>query len=295
MFSLLKDDTHLFWICPFAANIWSWINELFGFQWNPNVQNFETVTAHATTRSAAICDFWVAAITNVLTEIWHHRNSYIFNNILASSRRVKSKILANFFECSILMKSTMHNRVEDLMIFKKLQINPRPAKPTRVLQCFLSLPDLDQLKIGCDGCSRGNPGPSGAGVILHDHTGNTISAMLARLGICTNFVVELLVIIFGLEWASDRGWSKIWVTSDSQTAIKFFASDRVPWFINSRCHNIRKSLTIKFSSVFREINFTANTMSKRGANLLLGTKETFDHWPSFLVVENLNTCYFIFS
>ncbi|OVA06386.1 Ribonuclease H domain [Macleaya cordata] len=291
----IEDDTHLFWICPFAATIWSWIHELFGFQWNLHVQNFETVTAHATTRSAAIRDLWAAAITNVLTEIWHHRNSCIFNNILASSRRVKSKILANFFECSILMKITMHNRVEDLMIFKNLQINLRPAKPTRVLQCFWSLPDLDQLRIGCDGCSKGNPDPSGAGVILRDHTGNTIGTMSAELGICTNFVAELLAIILGLEWASDRGWSKIWVTFDSQTAIKCFASDKVPWFINSRWHNIRKNLTIKFSSVFREINFAADTMSKRGANLPLGTKETFDHRPSFLAVENPNTCYFRFS
>ncbi|OVA04761.1 Ribonuclease H domain [Macleaya cordata] len=286
----------MFWICLFAVNLWSWIHELFGFQWNPHVQNFETVTAHATTRSAAIRDLWAAAvITYVLTEIWHHQNSCIFNNISASSRQVKSKILANFVECSILMKSTMHNRVEDLMIFKNLQINPRPAKPTRVLQCFWSLPDLDQLKIGCDGCSRGNLGPSGAGVILRDHTGNTIGAMSAGLRICTNFVAELLAIIFGLEWALDRGWSKIWVTSDSQTAIKCFASDKVSWFIISRWHNIRKNLTIKFSSVFRETNFAADTMSKRGANLPLGTNETFDHRPSFLVVENPNTCYFRFS
>ncbi|OVA20290.1 Ribonuclease H domain [Macleaya cordata] len=209
----IEDDTHLFWICLFAANIWSWIHELFGFQWNPHIQNFETVTAHATTRSVAICNLWATAITNVLTEIWHHRNSCIFNNIPASSRRVKSKILANFFECSILMKSTMHIR---------------------------SLPYLDQLKIGCDGCSRGNPGPNGAWVILRDHTGNTIGAMSAGLGICTNFVAELLAIILGLEWASDRGWSKIWVTSDSQTAIKCFASDRVPCLVGMpRPHNVK--------------------------------------------------------
>ncbi|OVA00928.1 Ribonuclease H domain [Macleaya cordata] len=189
----------------------------------------------------------------------------------------------------------MHNRVEDLMIFKNFQINPRPVKSTEVLQYFWSLPDLDQLKIRCDGFSRANPGPSGARVILRDHTGNTIGAMSAGLGICTNFVAELLAIIFGLEWASDRGWSKIWVTSDSQTAIKCFASDKVPWFIISRWHNIRKNLTIKFLSVFRETNFVADTMSKRGANLPLGTKETFDHRLSFLAVENPNTCYFRFS
>ncbi|OUZ99534.1 hypothetical protein BVC80_1527g4 [Macleaya cordata] len=85
------------------------------------------------------------------------------------------------------------------MSFKNLQINPRPAKPTRVLQCFWSLPDLDQLKIGCDGCTKGNPGQSGARVILRNHTGNTIGAMSAGLGIRTNFVAELLAIIFGLE------------------------------------------------------------------------------------------------
>ncbi|OVA08056.1 Ribonuclease H domain [Macleaya cordata] len=149
--------------------------------------------------------------------------------------------------------------------------------------------------MGCDGCSRGNPGPSGAGVILRDHTGNTIGAMSVGLGICTNFVAELLAIILGLEWALDRGWSKIWVTSDSQTTITCFASDKVLWFINSRWNNIRKNLTIKFSTVFRETNFAADTMSKRVANLPLGTKETFDHRPSFLAIENPNTYYFRFS
>ncbi|OVA19416.1 Ribonuclease H domain [Macleaya cordata] len=189
----------------------------------------------------------------------------------------------------------MHNRVEDLMIFNSLKITPRPVKATRVLQCFWFLPDFNQVKLGCDGCSSGNPGPGGAGVIIRDHAGNTIGAMSVGLGICTNFVAKILAIILGLEWASSRGWSNIWVTSDSQSAINRFAEDKVPWFILPRWKNVKRNLTIKFSSVYRETNFAVDTLSKRGAALTLGTKDCYDDRPSFLAFENPDSFYFRFS
>ncbi|OVA19111.1 Ribonuclease H domain [Macleaya cordata] len=118
--------------------------------------------------------------------------------------------------------------------------------------------------------------------------------MAVRLGVCTNFVVEALAFIFGLEWAKDMGWSNIWITSDSQVAIRCFVEEKVPWFILPRLNNVRQNLTLKFSSVFRENNFAADTLSKRGALLPPGIKDTFDHRPVFLAVENPNTCYFRF-
>ncbi|OVA06545.1 Ribonuclease H domain [Macleaya cordata] len=290
-----EDDRHIFWDCKFVVDIWTWVIDLFGFRRPLDPLNFNNLVECATNRSAAIQDLWTAAITYVITEVWLHRNSCVFENKRTSSHRVKQKILANFLECSILMKSDMHNRVSDLMIFSSLKIIPRPVVSSVIHECFWIPPAIDQLKIGCDGCSRGNPGNAGAGIVLRDHRGSTLGAMAVGLGICTNFVAEVLAILLGLEWAKNLGWTNIWVTSDSQAAIRCFIDNKVPWFILTRWNSVKEGIRTSFSFVFRETNFAADTMSKRGAYLPLGTKESFDYRPTFLSVENPDSCYYRFS
>ncbi|OVA07910.1 Ribonuclease H domain [Macleaya cordata] len=293
--SNFEDDNHLFWDCSFVTDIWGWILELFGFIRPVTPLNFMNLVDCAKNRSDAIQDLWTAAITYVITEVWLQRNSCIFENKRASQHRVKQMILAHFFECSILMKGNMHNRVDDLMIFNTLKINTRPATTKTILECFWIPPAVNQLKIGCDGCSRGNPGRAGAGIVLRGHNGSTLGAMAVGLGTCNNFVAEVLAVILGLEWAIELGWTNIWVTSDSQAAIRCFTNNKVPWFVFARWNAIKEGITIIFSFVFRETNFAADTMSKRGVNLPLGTKELFDHRPNFLAVEKSDSCYYRFS
>ncbi|OVA07843.1 Ribonuclease H domain [Macleaya cordata] len=156
-------------------------------------------------------------------------------------------------------------------------------------------PEVGQIKLGCDGCSRGNPGPAGAGMVLRGSDGGTIGAMAVGLGICTNFIAEILAIILGLEWAKNLGLEKIWVTSDSHAAIRCFNDNKIPWFVLSRWTNLKKNLILNFSLVYRETNFAADSMSKKEALLPLGISESFDHRPYFLTIENPATTYFRFS
>ena len=53
--------------------------------------------------------------------------------------------------------------------------------------------------IHTDGGARGNPGPSGAGVIIRDELGNTVGSVSKFLGVQTNNFAEYEAVILGFE------------------------------------------------------------------------------------------------
>lgn len=55
--------------------------------------------------------------------------------------------------------------------------------------------------LSTDGGARGNPGPSAAGIVLHDDKGNVLLKQGKYLGIGTNNEAEYQAIIFGLKTA----------------------------------------------------------------------------------------------
>ncbi|XP_039134963.1 uncharacterized protein Mb2253c-like isoform X2 [Dioscorea cayenensis subsp. rotundata] len=67
-----------------------------------------------------------------------------------------------------------------------------------------------------DGASKGNPGKSGAGVILRAQDGSVVSRIRQGLGFVTNNVAEYQALILGLNYALSRGFMHIVVRGDSQ-------------------------------------------------------------------------------
>jgi ribonuclease HI len=55
------------------------------------------------------------------------------------------------------------------------------------------------LKVYTDGASRGNPGLSGAGIVILDESGNIISEEKQFLGVMTNNAAEYSALILSLE------------------------------------------------------------------------------------------------
>ena len=76
------------------------------------------------------------------------------------------------------------------------------------------------LQIFCDGGSRGNPGPSGVGVVLLDETGMKVEEVSKYIGIATNNVAEYLAVIYGLQEAVYRKAGKVILNLDSQLVAK---------------------------------------------------------------------------
>lgn len=70
-----------------------------------------------------------------------------------------------------------------------------------------------------DGACRGNPGAGGAGIVLTDERGNTVSTMKHFLGHCTNNAAEYRALIHGLDEALNRRCRKLRIHLDSELLV----------------------------------------------------------------------------
>ncbi|MDY7033729.1 MAG: ribonuclease HI family protein [Thermodesulfobacteriota bacterium] len=71
-----------------------------------------------------------------------------------------------------------------------------------------------------DGACKGNPGESGAGVVIHDVKGNATRELKKYLGMNTNNTAEYRALIYGLEEALKLGGGRIRIFSDSELMVK---------------------------------------------------------------------------
>jgi ribonuclease HI len=72
----------------------------------------------------------------------------------------------------------------------------------------------------CDGASRGNPGPAGAGMVLLDPQGRLRASKGRYLGKTTNNVAEYQALLLGLAEARRLGVGKLRVLADSELMVK---------------------------------------------------------------------------
>ncbi|MGA9963613.1 MAG: ribonuclease HI family protein [Terriglobales bacterium] len=71
-----------------------------------------------------------------------------------------------------------------------------------------------------DGGARGNPGPSGYGVVIQDETGRKVAALSEYLGHQTNNFAEYQGLIAALEYAVANGHKALKVISDSELLVR---------------------------------------------------------------------------
>jgi ribonuclease HI len=71
-----------------------------------------------------------------------------------------------------------------------------------------------------DGGARGNPGPAGYGVVIHDQAGHKVAALSEYLGHQTNNVAEYQGLIAALEYATSHGHKALKVISDSELLVR---------------------------------------------------------------------------
>ncbi|HXY04696.1 MAG TPA: ribonuclease HI family protein [Terriglobales bacterium] len=71
-----------------------------------------------------------------------------------------------------------------------------------------------------DGGARGNPGPSGYGVVMQDEGGRKIATLSQYLGHQTNNFAEYQALIAALEYAIQHGCKALKVISDSELLVR---------------------------------------------------------------------------
>src|SRR5215831_17852623 len=71
-----------------------------------------------------------------------------------------------------------------------------------------------------DGGARGNPGPSGYGVVIKDESGRRVAALSEYLGHQTNNFAEYQGLIAALEYTLEHGPKAVKVISDSELLVR---------------------------------------------------------------------------
>jgi ribonuclease HI len=71
-----------------------------------------------------------------------------------------------------------------------------------------------------DGGARGNPGPAGYGVIIHNGNGEKVAALSQYLGHQTNNFAEYQALIAALEYAVEHGATRLKIISDSELMVR---------------------------------------------------------------------------
>ena len=78
----------------------------------------------------------------------------------------------------------------------------------------------ETLTISFDGGSRGNPGPSGIGVVVAAQDGTPLVTLGRFIGRGTNNVAEYKALITGLQEAKKLGAKKVIIRGDSELIVK---------------------------------------------------------------------------
>jgi ribonuclease HI len=77
-----------------------------------------------------------------------------------------------------------------------------------------------QVTLYCDGASRGNPGPAGAGVLILGQGEQRLLELNRFLGAATNNEAEYQALIMGLQAAGDLGADRLRICLDSELVVK---------------------------------------------------------------------------
>jgi ribonuclease HI len=126
-----------------------------------------------------------------------------------------------------------------------------------------------RLIVFCDGASRGNPGPAGAGAVIADPAGSVVARLGRFLGETTNNVAEYQGLLLGLSRAREMGATIVDVSADSELLVKQVKGQyRVKNAALKKLHQQAKALLAQFDTwsirhVYREQNTEADEMSNR--------------------------------
>ena len=125
------------------------------------------------------------------------------------------------------------------------------------------------MTVACDGASRGNPGPAGAGAYITGPDGAVLAEVAEGLGETTNNVAEYTAVIRGLERALELGATDVLLRSDSQLLINQLTGRyRVKTPHLQPLHRRVRELGARFETIeYEHVRRERNTEADRLANL----------------------------
>ena len=131
-----------------------------------------------------------------------------------------------------------------------------------------------EINVYTDGGSRGNPGPSGYGLVIFDDQKNNLYQEYKYLGIKTNNEAEYLALLASIKWIEGHYQSysinKVNFFADSQLLIcqlqgkyKIKAPNLKDFYIQAQQSLKSMNLDYQFTHIRRELNTHADELANK--------------------------------
>lgn len=215
-------------------------------------------------------------------EIWKERNRRIFKDqeMLASSLvlKIEASITetlnsyirkSQFKEGSFTLNDSIIKRNWNKLINPPYMYSIKNSEARK--NCNWSPPPQGWYKLNFDGASRGNPGLSGIGCIIHNETGRWLMKLEKHIPPTSNNLAELEAVSEGIKVCLKLGLSKVIIKGDSQIVINALRKKSTPnWVLNSKLEEIIKLMegleTFQLIHIYREGNTLANELANLGVD-----------------------------
>ncbi len=125
------------------------------------------------------------------------------------------------------------------------------------------------IDIFIDGASRGNPGPSGIGVVFFDDSKKAVKKLFKFIGNGTNNVAEYTALIYGVQEALMDKYENITINSDSELLTRQLRgeyrvkNENLKPFYEQFLHLSRGFSKIDVVSIPREQNKIADNLANK--------------------------------
>jgi ribonuclease HI len=128
---------------------------------------------------------------------------------------------------------------------------------------------LKSINIFIDGASRGNPGPSGIGIVFCDDQNNIVKKLFKFIGNATNNVAEYSALIYAMQEALIDRYNDVKIKSDSELLTKQLTgeykvkNDNLRPYYDMFQHIARGFDNIEIISINRENNSIADKLANK--------------------------------
>lgn len=127
---------------------------------------------------------------------------------------------------------------------------------------------MKELEIFIDGASKGNPGPSGVGVVIC-YQGETVKNIAEYIGNATNNISEYTALIYALREALKMKAEVLKIKTDSQllqrqlTKVYKVKSPNILGLYNQVLHLLSGFREVSFVAIPRELNKGADKLATK--------------------------------
>lgn len=258
---------HLFFECPYAIKIWSWLASLL------NTTNQFTSLSDVWKISG---NYWSpqclvvikSCVVNIISTIWFIRNQACFQNKQINWRIAINTIISNVSLSGNHTIKTSAASMTEFVIMKTFKVNIHPPKAPSIKEVIWQPPIQQWIKLNTDGAMIKNPCRASCASIFRDNNSIFKGGFAQNVETDSPFVEEMMAALVAIEIAFDRGWHNLWLETDSQLILLAFkAKNMIPCTLRNRwinCLQLLLSMNFFVTHIYREGNSCADSFANLG-------------------------------